>query len=300
MYDSDSRGISYTAGFFMLIAFAIAGLLVASGISIPIWQQMTGLGFDQMAQNTSNPAHADALKIIQTITAVMGFLLPAIISAIVLSRRPSKLMGFSGKINVNQLGLVVLIMAASMVVSTSLSYFNYHLPLPELWNIRFKKMEEDYNQQVEAIVRLRNVKDYIIALIIMGFLPGLCEEALFRGGLQNYLSRATNKPWLAIVIVSILFSLAHFSFFGFLYRFFLGVVLGAIYQYSGRLWLSVFAHFLNNALALTVLFIYTQQGKSLREALKSDPTTFWGILALPVVIGLFFLFKRASAKRRLI
>ena len=132
----------------------------------------------------------------------------------------------------------------------------------------------------------------------MAFLPALCEEALFRGGLQNFLTRGTAMPWMSIIVVSILFSLAHFSFYGFLSRFFLGIVLGALFHYSGKLWLSILAHFINNALAITVLYISIQQGKPLEEAMKQDATSFWGILAVPVVIILFIIFKTTSVRRR--
>ena len=134
----------------------------------------------------------------------------------------------------------------------------------------------------------------------MAFVPALCEETLFRGGLQNFLTRGTGKPWLSIIVVSALFSLVHFSCYGFLSRFFLGIVLGALFHYSGKLWLSILAHFINNALAITVLYISIQQGKSLQEAMKQDAGSFWGILGVPVVIGLFYLFKNISARRRIV
>jgi uncharacterized protein len=298
MYDSQSKGISYIAGFFMLIAFAVAGLFLGSVISVPVWEKMTGLSFKAMQDNISNPAYADTLQVIQVITAITGFLLPAIAAAFFLNREPIKLLGYSGGINSRQLVLVLLIVFTSLIVSTSLSYFNNHIPLPEAWRIRFDKLEEKYSRQVEAIVQLKNIKDYFLALFIMAFLPALCEETFFRGGLQNFLSRATGKPWFSILVVSVIFSLAHFSFYGFLYRLFLGVVLGALFQYSGRLWLSILAHFLNNAFALTVLYVYTQQGKSLREGMQEQATNYWGILALPVVIGLFVFYKNASAAHR--
>lgn len=38
------------------------------------------------------------------------------------------------------------------------------------------------------------------------------------------------------------------QFQGFLPRMFLGVILGAIYWYSGSLWPSILAHFVNNAI----------------------------------------------------
>jgi membrane protease YdiL (CAAX protease family) len=300
MYDNQSKGISYSAGFFMLIAFVIAGLFLVAFINAPVWEYMTGLKFSEYEKNLGNPAYADAMKVIQTITAIAGFFLPALVVAALLSRQPVKLLGFSGNIRPSQIGLVFLIIGASMIVSSSLSYLNYHIPLPGSWKIRFDKLEEEYNRRAAAIIVLKNFKDYILAMIIMGFLPALCEETLFRGGLQNFLTRSTGRPWLSILIVSILFSLAHISFYGLLYRLFLGVVLGAFFHYSGKLWLCILAHFLNNAVAVTALYIYTQQGKPLQEALKTDGSGLWGMLALPVVIGLFILFRRVSVKRRLI
>ena len=150
------------------------------------------------------------------------------------------------------------------------------IPVTESMKLKFDKMEADYNKQVEAIIGLNNAGEYILALIIMAFLPALCEETLFRGGLQNFLTRSTKMPWLSIIIVSMLFSAAHFSYYGFLSRFFLGVILGLLYQYSGKIWLNILAHFFNNAFALTVLYVYKMQGKPLKEAM-TDNSSFWRV-----------------------
>jgi len=297
MYDSNSKGISYTAGFFILIGFAITGIILASVISIPIWTNMTGKSIKEMETAMTDPANSNAVRIIQSVTAVIGFLLPAILTAFLLNRRPMKLIGFYGKINWKQVGLVFIIMIVALFVSGFLSYVNEMIPVTQSLRLKFDKMEADYNKQVEAIIGLNNAGEYILALIIMAFLPALCEETLFRGGLQNFLSRSTGMPWLSIVIVSILFSLAHFSFYGFLSRFFLGAVLGLLYQYSGKIWLNILAHFFNNAFAITALYIYKLQGKSLEETIDDKTSTFWGILALPVVIVLLMVFKKITAKK---
>jgi uncharacterized protein len=294
MYDYDSKGISYTAGFFMLIAFTIAAFFLAAVISIPVWTNMTGKGFEEMDRAMKDPAYSDVTKILQVINAVIGFLLPSLITAALLNRKPLRLLGFSKDIRLSQAGLVVLIMATSLVVVTSLSYFNNIIPVPASWRILFDKWENDYNEMAKALIGLNNTGEFIIALIIMGFLPALCEETLFRGGMQNYLTRSTKNPWLSIIIVSLIFSAIHFSYYGFLSRFFLGIVLGLLYQYSGKLWLSILAHFLNNAIAITVLYVYTLQGKPMDDAITENSTSYWGILALPLVIGLLLLFKRVS------
>jgi CAAX protease family protein len=297
MYDSNSKGISYTAGFFMLIGFAVVASILAGFISIPIWTSMTGQPFTDIEKGMSDPANSNAIKIIQLITTIIGFLLPAIFTAYLLNRKPMDLLGFSRKINWKQVGIVCAIMITALFVSAFLSYVNEHLPISQSLKLKFDKMESDYNQQVEAIIGLNSFGEYLVALGLMAFLPALCEETLFRGGLQNFLTRSTKMPWLSIMIVSILFSAAHFSFYGFLSRFFLGVILGLLYEYSGRLWLNIIAHFFNNALAVTMIYYLKTNGKSLKQALgENTDSAWWGIFLLPVVIGLFIMFRKIADK----
>src|SRR5436190_9096 len=298
LYDNNSKGISYTAGFFILIGFAVAFLIAATLISIPIWQGMTGQSIKNMDTEMLDPANRGAARLIQSITIVIGFLFPTILTAFLLNRKPMKLIGFPGKITWQQAGLVFAIMFLSLFVSGFLSYVNELIPIGESAKTLFEKMEKEYNQQVEAIIGLDSGVDYLLALFIMAFLPALCEETLFRGGLQNFLTRATKTPWLSITIVSILFSLAHFSFYGFLPRLFLGIVLGLLYQYLGRIWLNIFGHFLNNAIALTGLYIYKMQGHSLKDAINEKSSTVWGVVVLPVVVVLIILFKKISEPKK--
>ena len=292
MYDNNSTGLSYTAGFFILIAFAIVGLLIASFISVPIWTSMTGKSIEVLQKGLIGPEDSNTMKIIQTISAIVGFLIPAITTAAMLNRKPFRLIGFTGKISWKQVSLVFAIIVAALFVSGFLSYVNAQLPITASMKLEFDKMEREYNQQVEAIIGLNNVGEYILSLIVMAFLPALCEETLFRGGLQNFLTRSIKMPWLSIIIVSIIFSLAHFSFYGFLSRFFLGVILGLLYQYSGRIWLNILAHFFNNALAITALYVSKVQGKPIKEAIAGNSSSSLGILALPVLIILLYFFHK--------
>lgn len=297
MYDSHSKGISYTAGFFMLIAFAIASFILAGLISIPIWSAMTGESALKIEEGMMNPANSNAVKVIQIITSIVAFLLPALLTAQMMNRQPMKLLGFKGKIYLNEVALVFGIVLMALFVSAALSYFNQNIPVDASWKARFDKMEADYLKQASAILTLNNFTEYLLAIFIMAFLPALCEETLFRGGLQNFLSRSIKNPWVAIVIVSIIFSLVHLSFYGFLSRVFLGVMLGAIYHFSGKLWLSILAHFINNALAITVVYVYKHQGKSVSEAMNDNTDATWyGIFALPVLLALFYYFKKITVK----
>jgi uncharacterized protein len=282
----------------MLIGFAIAGIMAALLLSDLIWTSATGTSYKDAGDSMSDPANSNVLKLIQTITAVVGFLIPAIITASLINRKPMQLLGFSKKINGRQVLLVISIMFMALFVSSFLSYINDRIPISTEWKLYFDKLEEEYNRQVEAILALNSITDLLLSLVVMAFIPALCEEALFRGGLQNFLSRGTRLPWLAIIVVSLIFSLAHFSFYGFLSRFFLGVVLGLLYHYSGRLWLCVVAHFANNAFAVTALYYYKQQGKSLDQAMAETNSSWVGIFALPVLIVLIYLFRNITIVKK--
>jgi uncharacterized protein len=294
MYDNNSKGISYTAGFFMLIAFAIASIIFFNLAALQVWVAVTGKSAEQSLNGMADPANSNIYKVMQVIN-MLGFFIPTIITAYILHKQPLKLIGFSPRVSIKQVGVVFFIITAALFVGGGLSTINEQIPIPASWKIAFDKLEAGYKEQANAILVMKSTGDYILSLIVMGFVPAFCEETLFRGGLQNFLTRSTRSPWLAIIIVSCIFSAAHFSFYGFLFRFFLGIVLGLIYYYSGRLWLSILAHFINNAVVVTVYYIYIRQGKPINDVMTNDPTSsYWGLLALPVLIVLFMTFKRLS------
>ncbi|MBN8878565.1 MAG: CPBP family intramembrane metalloprotease [Sphingobacteriales bacterium] len=299
MYDNDSKGISYLAGFFMLIAFVIAGMMFTQVITGPIWTGLTGKNISVLRDGLMGPEDAKAVKLIQSLSAILGFLVPTFVTAFLLHRRPVKLLGFEAhNMQAKQLGIVILIIGTALFVSSSLSFLTHLIPVSPSSKEFFDRLEENYNKQVSIIIDLKTVGDYILGLVIMALLPAFCEEVLFRSGFQNFLTRGTNNPWLAIIVVSTLFSLMHLSYYGFLSRLSLGIVLGALYYYSGTIWWSILAHFIYNALAITTLYVYTLQGKPLMEAMDEKVENFWGILALLPLIGLFIIFKNTTAKNR--
>lgn len=297
MYDNNSKGISYTAGFFILIGFAIAGLLIGGAISIPIWTSMTGLSIADMQGAMTNPKYSHVFKIMQLISVVFGFLIPTLGTAALLNRKPLALLGLRKRITGMQVVAVLLLMLAALLVASGLlGWINQKIPLPPDMKAWADKLEKQYADQMQAMVQLKNLKDYLWGWVILGFLPAVCEEFIFRGGLQNFLARSMKSPWAAIIIVSIIFSLFHASWYGFLPRVMLGIVLGLIFHYTGSLWLCIIAHFLNNILALTVLYYYSQQGKTMDDMAKQNPSWVLGLVAVPVVIALVMFLIRISPR----
>jgi membrane protease YdiL (CAAX protease family) len=63
------------------------------------------------------------------------------------------------------------------------------------------------------------------------------------------LAKITRNIHAAVWITAMLFSLIHVQFYGFLPRMIMGALLGYFVVWSGSLWTSILAHFINNASA---------------------------------------------------
>jgi membrane protease YdiL (CAAX protease family) len=290
------KGVSYLAGFFMLIAFGVGGMLLGGLLGIPVAAAMSGKSVLFITENLSDLAgdkdYLREMQVIQTISAIFGFLIPTLFTASRLSWSPIKLTGFKGAIAGKDLILTIFIIAAGLALSGALGYFTYKLPFPVDWRIAFDRMERNYAETAAGIISLDSVPELFISIIVLALVPAICEEAFFRGGLQNYLYRNTGRLWVSVIVVSVIFSAVHFSVYGFLSRAALGIVLGLIYQYSGRLWLSILAHFINNATAVLVMYVAKSNGKSMQAVLNDKEGSYLGFLAIPVIIFLFIQYRK--------
>ncbi|MFV0605287.1 MAG: type II CAAX prenyl endopeptidase Rce1 family protein [Niabella sp.] len=300
MKELSDKGISYSAGFFMLIALAIGGIMVGSFLSIPIIMLMSGKSITAIQDIMGNPAYFRELQVMQSISAIFGFLLPTIFGAALLSKRPFKLIGFTGKPSIREVLLTIGIIALGLALNGALAYLSYQIPFPTYLQEFFTRLENNYLETAANIINLDNPFELFVSIIVLGLLPAVCEETLFRGGLQNYLYRSTHKFWLSILVVSFIFSIVHFSAYGFLSRFFLGIVLGLLYQYSGKLWLPIIAHFINNATAIVVMYVQKSNGKTMAELMSDKDGSYWGLLSIPFIILLFVRFRHITNKTKTI
>ena len=106
--------------------------------------------------------------------------------------------------------------------------------------------------------------------------------------------RASGNMWASILITSLLFSAIHFSFFGFLSRVALSIVLGLLYAYSKSIWMSIIAHFLNNAMGVIQIYYLRMKGISIAASQDDKYPIWWSIVALIALVYFFKYFKRAA------
>jgi hypothetical protein len=134
----------------------------------------------------------------------------------------------------------------------------------------------------------------------MAFLPALFEEVFFRAVVQNLLVNWWQKPILAILVTSIIFSLIHGSVYLFLSRIILGFALGLMYYKSKNIWVNIIAHFLNNGIIVTTMFVYSLQHKKIDVDTVEMKTDWWFVfLAVGLLVILFKTFNKYSENNKL-
>lgn len=290
--------ISYISQFFILLGLVAAAFVFGGLIALVLWQSMVGGNPLEIEKAMLNPANANAVKIVQLVVSLVMFLVPAFVFARIVNKQPLRHLGLRTKFNWIQAGLIALIVFMGFYLSGALSQLTNYIPLSAKLELKFKRWEKEYTDQVMVLANMKTAGDYIYTLLVIAFVPAVFEEVLFRGALQQLFVKWTRVPWLGILITAILFSLVHRSFYGFLSRAALGIVLGYMFYYSKSLWLNILAHFLNNGVAVTVMYMMSRKGK-LNEAAATMDEKFpiwWGIIASAVIIALFVAYKNESKR----
>ncbi|MFN8280847.1 MAG: CPBP family intramembrane glutamic endopeptidase [Saprospiraceae bacterium] len=174
----------------------------------------------------------------------------------------------------------------SLPMTGFLSYVNSLFALPEWLTVR----ENEINALLKRILSTHDWSDYIYVIVTVGLIPGIAEEWIFRGIIQNQLVRLLGSPWAAILLSSIIFSSMHLQFEGFLPRMGLGFILGTIYYLGGNILYSAMLHFLFNG--IQVIYVSQIGVDSLDnkdfEAMKIIPA------AIVSLILCYFMFRKLN------
>ena len=283
-----------------LMLYALVGFLVFLVIGFLISLSIYGIDLIKNTEwlNGANPKYVGALKIILTAQQLGLFLTPAILLAITEGKKPSQFYGLKMP-KTNSLLIVMLIMAVSMPAMGFVNEHNQQMQLPtflkgiESW---MRKMEDEGMVTTMAILKMNSIGGLIINLIVIAVVPAICEEFIFRGGLQRTLLRLFKNTHVAIWTSAIIFSAIHFQFFGFFPRLLLGAAFGYIYFWTGSIWYAVFAHFLNNGFAVAMSFYFQKNNLPMNQDENMSISWFVSLISAILTIALFKFLKDNSVK----
>ena len=231
---------------------------VALFIVFPLTAKIYGLPvMDFLTLDTNTPQGVSALKVRQVISTISLFLLPSALFAYLSDSNPFKYIGFKKPVPPSFFLVAILVILVAFPMVAWLIEVNQHMHLPgSMQQVEklMRELEAKENEMVKDLLAMKSITDLMIILTIVAVLPAIAEELFFRGVLQRLFIQLFKRPWTGIIVVAIIFSAMHGQFLGFFPRFVLGVVLGALYWYSGSLWPGIVAHFIYNASQVILLY----------------------------------------------
>jgi membrane protease YdiL (CAAX protease family) len=290
----------------ILALFFIGGFILAilAQFIISIKIVPAGTGLDNLATElmkaTENPANVQWVRLMQVLGTLCMLCIPAILYNRIVNGKRFFWMGFNKHVWISQviIGFVIIFLANVMAAPLADLSKSVIANFPKL-NTFAKELEDAYTKQVMIMSNLQNWKEYIIAIFIMAFFPALFEELFFRGVMQTLFEKWWQRPMLAILVTSIIFSLIHFSVYHFITRIILGFVLGYMFYKTKNIWVNTIAHFLNNAIAVTQMYVLSRQSKK-ADLSQIEPKVEWwiGVGATVVLIALMYFLEKRSAENK--
>ena len=237
----------------------------------------------------ARPELAGLVKELMIVNTLGLFFLPPLVFSYLADPHPPQYLGIRPpqKNSFLLIGLVTMIAAYFAVeMLASLNELIVYL-LPKSTQQWILKYETDADGQIKNILSMKGPADLLMTLLLAGALPAISEELFFRGVLQKLFIQIFKSAWPGIIFTAFLFSAFHMQFMGFIPRMALGVILGALYWYSGSIYTSMLGHFIFNS--INVFLIYFNVAD-----LDSNTTSIslgYVLIGLASLIIIIFLIK---------
>lgn len=281
---------------FLGLAFGI--FIVISLIGTSILASITGMQFTELADSEkleSNPQRLTLLRGMLLIQFLGLFALPSLLFAYFSDPYPAQYLGLKqpSKAGFWLVAVALLFIAIPAVEFTGI--LNKKLLTGNELKAWAQGMEDEAQKTIRLMLSTTRLSDLLLNLIFIAGFAAVGEELFFRGILQRLFIKGTKNPWIGIVIAAFLFSFLHFQFFGFIPRFLLGILLGAVYWYSGSLYAAIAAHFIYDAFIIVFVYFNPQMLQNPEAPMMNE--SYLGIAAAvsaALVGGLVWWMKKAS------
>lgn len=249
-------------------------------------------------------SNASALRIEALLSQVLVFLFPSLaLAAWVHKANSAYYLPVNVPIGYVNAGMAILLMLVSMPFMSWMVALNEAAALPqgmhelECW---LKEQEQTMALRTETLLNTSQAGILLLNVLIMALLPAICEEVLFRGVLMNWLHKMCGNMHVVIWLSAIIFSACHMQFYGFVPRMLLGAAFGYMVWWTGSLWTSVLAHFMNNIMVVIAAYGYHKELWS--DAYNStclDDIRWWAVVAsvaaTVAVVYLLYVYNRRRA-----
>lgn len=265
-------------GLFILTFLAAAAAVKIYGIPCEIYNL-----FDYIKKHPNEASTINALIFTQVMSQIMAMAIPfLVVMQITYREQMYHETGLLKMPNMTIIILVLILFAATLYPQGYLEYFN---------GLLFESNKEQ-SSFITSMIKADNSNELHINIGFMAFLPAVCEELFFRGGVFFLLKKLTGKLWFPAIVSSLFFALPHDQPSQMIVIFIMGLMLAFVYELTGSLWMSILLHFANN-LFFVVADYYKVESNFNFESLYNIVIAIFSSL---VVAGIFWYMKKHRPK----
>jgi len=283
-----------------MAGFQLVGAFFGLSIAYLFYPGDLQMYFNAVLNPMADEAMRTPLLVMQGVGAITGFIIA-----------PGLLLKFFYKGHVRELGstttkpililITLLITLFFMGVNAPFIEWNQNFSFPEVFSgieEKLKALEETLAETSAFITHFDSWQQFVLGFFVVAIIPGIGEEFVFRGLVQNHVYRISKNIHIAIWAGALLFSLFHLQFYGLIPRMLLGAMFGYMYYFSGNIIYPMVAHFFNNGFTLVMLYLFQQD--IVEYNIENTEVLPWSqvILSAGVTLALFVSFKR-NAKQNI-
>jgi uncharacterized protein len=284
---------------FIFISLVAAGLLIFVAM-LGTWlaTKVTGLSLFEIS-NVANWSNTDPrfvlfLRLMLVMQFLGLFLVPVWVFAYLSDPQPARYLGFR-KTQPLFFIVGVLAMIGAIPLVEYLGFLNQKIVFPHSIAGWMKTTEKEAEQQIGMLLQQHTISNLLLNVVLVAGFAAIGEELFFRGVLQRLFIWGFKNVWVGIIVAAFLFSALHLQFYGFFPRFILGILLGAIYWYSGSIWTSIAAHFVYDATLIVMAYFNPSMiSEDQTSFIPSSAMVMSAVVSFSATAGLLLYLRRKS------
>lgn len=272
--------------FILFICIALVGFFISGVISSLI---IAKFGMQSTA----------AMRIAAVMQSLFQLIVPAIATAMIVTRRPATFLAIDRRIDLRLLLLAAAALITATPMMNRLISLNEAVTLPDslAWlEQSLKQMEEQAAATIAVMQGGTSVGDLVMNILIIGVLAGLGEELFFRGTFLRLMTTGRINPHIAVWTVAVVFSAVHLQFYGFVPRTLLGAYFGYLVVWTRCLWIPVIIHALNNIIYVSSEWAAARQGLGESAINGYDGNLLVNAASVIITAALLIVIYRLSYK----
>ncbi|MCP4453666.1 MAG: CPBP family intramembrane metalloprotease [Planctomycetes bacterium] len=143
---------------------------------------------------------------------------------------------------VQALVILFCIMPVVLVMIVAVQFLGEHVNGPDY--------DVGQHQELEVLASYPQMWLKLSVAVVAVLAAPLVEELLFRGLIQTLIRSYIGRPWLSVILTSVLFATVHENYAHWPALFVLSLGMGYAYEKSGSLWQPLFMHAMFNGMSV--------------------------------------------------